>query len=153
MRGTCFLFMLSCAGCITSSGRSSDPFFDRAWNQDASNRAVQSRAEYLRWVDSFYEGAAFQPGWVQRQAELCGPLAPAEALFAEPRLETLGRVLAAEWAKDNRVRRIDSDMLRRIAGILSEARDAGRLIAAVDEVLEEAASRVAGDPRLQSMRR
>jgi len=144
MRRTCVLVLLCLGGCSASLGRSSDPLFDRAWNEDVSNRTVQSRADYLRWVDVFYDGFAFQPGWVGRQSELCRSLAPAEALLAEPRLEALGRTMAAEWAKNNLRRRVSTDLVRRMAKIMVDARDGGRLIAVLDALQDDVQSVIAG---------
>lgn len=153
MRGACLLFLLCLGGCAATPGRSADPYFDRAWSDDLLNRGIQTREDYLKWIDSFYEGSTFVPGWSRRQAELCESLDRDDAAAARVRLETLGRLLASEWAKDNRVRRIDTSALVRIAGILGEAREGGRLLAAVDELLEVAGSIIAGEPRLQTMRR
>jgi len=144
MRRTFLLVLLCLGGCAATSSHSLDPCFDRAWNADASNREIQSRSDYLRWVDSFYQGVAFQPGWVRRQSQLSGTLAPAEALLAEPRLEALGRTLAAEWAKDNRIRRVNTELLLRVAEILADARDDGRLIGVLDALLGDVRSLIAG---------
>src|SRR5262245_31719720 len=135
------LILIVClAGCAASERRGRDFFFDRAWSEDAHNSEVQSRDEYLAWVASFYDGSAFVPGWTRRQADLCATLDSNEAAVAESRLRTLGRLLASEWAKDNRCRRVDTDDLIRVARLLSEARDEGRLIEAVDALLDSPAA-------------
>lgn len=142
------LIVIVClAGCVASDRRGRDSGFDLAWSEDARNSDVQSRDEYLKWVDSFYEGSLIVPGWTRRQAELCDSLDPRDAAVARERLRDLGRLLASEWAKDNRLRRIDSDSLWRYAGILAKARDAGCLIDAVDELLEEAGALIGIVPR------
>ena len=146
------LILIVClAGCVVSDRRPHDSRFDIAWSEDAANREVQTREDYLKWVDSFYAGSVLIPGWSSRQAELRAGLDPRDSSLAGERLERLGRLLASEWAKDNRIRRVDSDALIRYAGILAEARGAGRLIAAVDELLEEVESLVSSD--VQTSRR
>lgn len=151
MRPFCFSLIACFAACAGAPARAVDPFFVRAWSEDSANRELQTREDYLKWVDSFYAGSVLIPGWSSRQAELRAGLDPEDAPLAESRLDLLGRLLASEWSKDNRVRRVDSDDLCRFAGILTEAREAGRLIAAVDGLLEEVESVVPGD--IQTSRR
>jgi len=135
------LILIVClAGCAGSDRRVRDSWFDRAWSEDVRNSEAQSRDEYLDWVHSFYEGSVFIPGWSRRQAELCASLDPADAAVAASRLADLGRLLASEWAKDNRYRRVDSTVLFRFARTLAEARDEGRLIPALEKLLEDAES-------------
>src|SRR6185503_3358354 len=100
------LILIVClAGCVVSDRRPCDSWFDLAWSEDAANREVQSRQDYLKWVDSFYAGSVLIPGWSSRQAELRAGLDPQDSSLAGERLERLGRLLASEWAKDNRIRR------------------------------------------------
>lgn len=137
MRTLCFCLSVCLAGCASSSGRAVDPHFIEAWNDDSRNREIQTRDEYLMWVNSFYDGTPLVPGWARRQEELCGSLDPEQAALAALKLEALGRLLAAEWAKDNRVRRVDSNFLVRLAKELADARDSGSLIETLDELLEQ----------------
>ena len=126
--------LVACASPTRSSEHS---YFNRVWRADAANREVQSRDEYLAWVASFYEGSPVVAGWTRRQVELCASLDPAEARVAEPLIECLGRLLSSEWAKDNRHRRVNSEALATWAGVLSEARDEGRLLAALDSIIAD----------------
>ena len=133
------LILIVClAGCAVSDGRARDSLFLRAWTEDARNSEIQSRDEYLAWVDSFYAGSLFVPGWTRRQTEL---------VTADSRetLDELGRLLAAEWAKDNSLRKVDSDLLVRVAAILVKARDAACLAAVCEALVEDAQAVVRGD--------
>jgi hypothetical protein len=149
MRALPFGLMLFLSGCLNSANQAIDPCFDQAWYGDARNREIQSREEYLKWVDSFYDGSVIVPGWTRRQQELCASLPPLEASIAESGLVTLGRLVASEWAKDNRLRRVDSNLLQLMVGILVEAKEKGRLIPVLDALVEDVRSLLAGrrDPR------
>jgi hypothetical protein len=137
------------AGCVSTQSRSADARFDRAWRADSRNQEAQPLAEYLKWVDSFYDGSPFVPGWTRRQAELCSTAGPE----AEARVERLGQILAAEWAKSNALRRVDSGLLARIAGILADARDRDDLIRVTDELIDDVRAVLAGDRVPEAMTR
>ena len=128
------------AGCVSTSSRSTDPLFDHSWNDDLRNRDIQPRAQYLEWVDKFYDGTPFVIGWTRRQAELTA----SAGWEAGPTLERLGLLVAAEWAKDNAVRRIDNDLLLRIGAVLEGARDQGRLISVAESLIEDVQALLAG---------
>lgn len=141
------LTLLSClvAGCAVSGRTPVDAAFERAWLEDAGNREVQTKDEYLDWVAAFYDGTSFVSGWTRRQADLCAGLDPADMAVAVPRLEVFGRLVAAEWAKDNSHRRVDSELLTRIGGILSTARDSGRLLPVLEFLTTDVRSVIAGE--------
>lgn len=141
---TTFGLILWVIGCAASPRRPFDSSFDRAWDEDEHNRVVQSRKEYLKWVSLFYDGSTFVQGWTARQAELCQALEPDAAREAEPRLADFGRLVAAEWAKDNRLRRIDSVLVARMADILEKAREAGRLLEVLEALTNDVRSVIAG---------
>ena len=127
-------------GCVSTSSRSSDPLFAQSWNDDHRNRDIQPRDQYLEWVDKFYDGTPFVIGWTRRQAELTD----SAGREAESTLDRLGLLVAAEWAKDNEVRRIDNDLLLRIGAILAEARDQGRLLPVAETLIEDVQALLAG---------
>lgn len=137
-----FVVIVGCASPARSVGTS---YFDRAWRQDPRNAAVQSLASYRAWVALFYEGSALLPGWTRRQDELCASVDPATARLAEPLLECLGRLLSSEWAKDNRMRLIESNHLQIWAACLNAALDEGRLIEGLDVVLADVRVLLSGD--------
>src|SRR5439155_6428783 len=110
--------------------------------EDAANRAKQSEKEYLDWVRRFYDGQRFPPiaGWSQREADLGKRCPGARALLAE-----VGRALAAEWAKDNAVRRVStSDLQAWGRRFESAAKDEASLVAALRDVRSEVERRVGG---------
>jgi len=112
-----------------------DAFFRARYEMDAANKAKQSWAQYQEWVKTFYEGKRFPPvaGWRARESELA-----AKAPGARADVERLGRALAAEWAKDNAVRKVSTSDLQAWGKRFSEAaRAEATLVAALAEVEEE----------------
>ncbi len=86
-----------------------DTFLDD-YRRDPTNARYQTLAQYLSWVKRFYLGWELYPrGWVHLSQDLLfridDPLLAAEL---KDRLANLSAVIASEWAKDNRVRHIDT---------------------------------------------
>lgn len=114
-----------------------ETFFRQRYEADAANKARQSVAEYLDWVRTFYEGKRFPPvpGWRRREEDLLRRHAAPELRQA---LDETGRALAAEWAKDNAVRKVSTSDLqawgKRFEGAAGDLRG---LLAALDEVRAE----------------
>ena len=87
-------------------------YFDSTYARDRENQLVQTKADYLRWVLSFYEGTLIAPnGWLDLQAVVLEMADPKDRLELGNRLTTLGRLISGEWAKENDKRVIDSRML------------------------------------------
>jgi hypothetical protein len=105
-------------------------FLDR-YEADPANRAAQSARDYLGFVILFYEGNALAPGWRAISRSLAGM---DDGLSA--RLETVGAAIAAEWAKDNALRRIDTRHLRVWSAAL---RPAPTRAAVLDRILDDVA--------------
>lgn len=84
--------------------------YERIYEQDAGNQAVQSRAEYLQWVVRFYKGwKLYQDGWQMTSQDILhnmesGPVKDR----VEAKLARLGRLISGEWAKHTDQRRIRS---------------------------------------------
>lgn len=116
-----------------------EAYFRAQYAKDAANRAKQSEKDYLGWVARFYEGQRFPPvsGWAKREAELASRFPGARALVAD-----VGRALAAEWAKDNAVRKVSTSDLRSWGGAFERAaKDEAGLVAALKNVQAELAKR------------
>ena len=123
-----------------------EAFFKHAYEKDKANAAKQSFKEYMDWVHTFYEGKRFPPvsGWRGREVEILSKLPDhARARVAEP-LAHVGRILAAEWAKDNAVRKVSTSDLQTWGGRFKDAaKDADALLAALKGVEAELAKRSA----------
>lgn len=97
--------------------------FRPSYDRDKANAERQSWKEYWDWIESFYRGNAFDAGWTKRSQALFENLGTEEArgeIRAGP--NTLGRTISAEWAKDNGVRKIDTNELRSFAKRLQDAK-------------------------------
>ncbi len=87
-------------------------YFIAAYEADVSNQRVQSRAAYLQWILSFYAGTVVAPtGWNEMQSAVVASAPLERRLGLDSQLHLLGRQIAAEWAKENERRLIDSRML------------------------------------------
>ncbi len=113
------------------------PYFERVYDEDATNRSVQNKRVYLQWVEQFYQGVDLYPlGWSELErallAELDGPLREQAA----PRLDRLGRKVGADWAKHNTLRLVTNAMLLVWSQVIQEAVDSGLILTAL-VVIEE----------------
>lgn len=86
-----------------------EAFFRQTYDADPANKAKQSWDEYRKWVTRFYEGQRFPPiaGWADREKDLV-----AKAPGARAQIESVGRLIAGEWAKDNSVRKVGTSDLQ-----------------------------------------
>ncbi|HUR68879.1 MAG TPA: hypothetical protein VM370_06500 [Candidatus Thermoplasmatota archaeon] len=109
-----------------------ESFFKQAYERDATNKAKQSWSDYWGWVKTFYAGKSFPPvpGWSAREKDLVAK-APAQ----REAIERTGRALAAEWAKDNSVRKVATSDLQAWGKRFSDAaKTSDGLAAALAEV-------------------
>lgn len=112
-----------------------EEWFRARYEADAANKSKQSWREYWGWVGSFYEGKRFPPvaGWREREKELV-----AKAPAHKDAIVRMGQALAAEWAKDNAVRKVSTSDLQAWGKRFSEAaRTPDALAAALGEVEKE----------------
>jgi hypothetical protein len=88
--------------------------FRVAYEGDARNAARQSFDEYWGWVKAFLvKGGAGQRGWLEQgEAVLQRVTHTATAADLRARVEAVGKLIAAEWAKDSKHRRIHSTLLQ-----------------------------------------
>ncbi len=116
-----------------------EAFFRAKYDADKANQAKQPWAEYQKWVQRFYEGQRFPPiaGWAEREKDLV-----AKAPQARGQIEAVGRLIAAEWAKDNAVRKVSTSDLQAWGSQFKDAaKDPAKLVAALQEVQAEVAKR------------
>ncbi len=112
--------------------------FARAWEADPENQKLQALDPYLAWVRLFYAGNAFAPGWAASSLSLLRDLPEDGRRSLAPRLDGLARLLSADWAKDNRRRRVTSDLLALWGAALRRARARQRVPDTVDRIAEDA---------------
>ena len=114
-------------------------FFQQRYEADKANQGKQSWAEYQKWVQRFYQGQSFPPiaGWADREKDLV-----AKAPQAREQIEAVGRLIAAEWAKDNAVRKVSTSDLQAWGGQLKDAsKDPQKLVEALRLVEAEVKKR------------
>lgn len=80
------------------------------------------------WLIKFYEGTFLVKGWTARIKEILHDVPWEHKEEIEIALTGLGEKIGQEWAKDNDIRRIDSDMLRKWGEELRSVRKKGNAV-------------------------
>ena len=73
---------------------------------------MQDEKEHEKWLKIFFEGNFLIPGWNDRKKEILSAVIRKKA-DAERLLDQLGELIGREWARDNSVRRISTEDVRR----------------------------------------
>lgn len=96
--------------------------FAQAYAEDSQNQRLQSRQEYLQWVLVFYRGNLVYPsGWSDLNSYVHAAATPTQTNELDKQLAVLGAAIAAEWSRDNSVRRIDNRMLSLWGSVVQSA--------------------------------
>jgi hypothetical protein len=83
--------------------------FRPTYDQDASNIAKQTWADHWKWVKAFYEGNILSQGWTDRSKGLVAGVKSASGQRKlRQMLNSVGKEIACEWAKDYNVRKVSS---------------------------------------------
>jgi len=110
-------------------------YFARAYDADPANKAMQTRNAYLDWVKQFYSGSDLYPyGWLELQHWLLRATTASSREEAAAKIRRLGQEIAAEWAKDNQLRRISSAMLVLWSEVIQKAVESGTQLATIDKI-------------------
>jgi hypothetical protein len=110
-------------------------YFARAYDEDPANKEVQTRDAYIDWVKQFYSGSVLYPyGWLELQHWLLRATVASSREETADKVRRLGQEIAAEWAKDNRLRRISSAMLVLWSEVIQKAVETGSQLAAIDRI-------------------
>lgn len=149
----CSLFLGACAGlrqpAVVAWPEALPPrsHFIAAYEADARLQERQSLGAYLQWIVNFYEGSPWYPrGWNDLVADqLAAAAGEAAARRREQRLRRLGRAIAAEWAKDNSVRRIDNRHLAVWGEAAGRALDTGTVDETLARIERDVRGLLAGD--------
>lgn len=134
-------------GCATSADRHAawsaslpaQAGFAAFYLQDRRNAEMQSLDQYLVWVERFYQGWDLYPtGWNQISRDLAGKITdPGVKREIEAKLRRLGIAIAAEWAKDNSVRRITTRHVGIWGNALQKSAERAEIPNIVDRVLDD----------------
>ncbi len=108
---------------------------------DVPNQAFQTQEQYLQWVVRFYEGSEFMAlGWNAIAESVLVDLEPGQRASLASQLAALGAAISGEWAKDNRVRQIDTAMLSLWGGVMQADFAPDYRMAAVAMIREDVSS-------------
>lgn len=132
--------------------------FKTCYHADSANRKKQSWTEYESWLKTFYSGNWLVSGWKVAAEKFCQKIDDAnERKEAVRYLNVLGRIIAAEWAKDAKVSRITSADVQAWAAQLDPLpQKDGKPIKPVDALKQLAAnvsSALASDKEMASLAR
>ena len=79
-----------------------------------------SSPEEAKWYRTFHEGSLLVDGWQDIMKDLLATIKPSEQAQHRTVLERLGDKIGREWAKDNSIRKIDTEMLREWGKVLRQ---------------------------------
>lgn len=83
-------------------------YFIGYYEASEDNHAYQKLEDYLYWIQVFYEGNALSPGWFHLSNELMDETPEDKKVIYSRKMQSLGRLISAEWAQNNNVRLIDT---------------------------------------------
>ena len=147
------LMLLLLAACASSRVLTDWPqttpdqqIFLQAYASDPDNQQAQSDIEYLTWVVRFYEGWELMPtGWNDMTPVVLSDLEPGQANRVAQLRDELGVLIAAEWAKDNDQRIIDTGMLSLWGGVMVAALEPEVRIDAIELITDDVERLLAGE--------
>ena len=130
----------SLLSCITGFDLSNWPdqipspeYFFAAYEADQENAARQTRNEYMSWVVNFYQGSLRYPtGWLEIEERVVVGFADEDKNAARVKIQQLGALIAAEWAKHNDIRLIDTRILALWGSVLQLATDSTQRSAGIE---------------------
>lgn len=100
------MIVLMMTGCATAPERPEWPenmppraYYESQYAADSNNQQHQSEREYLLWVKRFYTGWSGVDGWHSLREQILSDVAVDKRPAMRDQLRTLGRRMAAEWAK------------------------------------------------------
>ncbi|MBX2849647.1 MAG: hypothetical protein KTR16_15095 [Acidiferrobacterales bacterium] len=123
----CLALIQSCASLSTDEYWSDDlptqDLFIESCQKHGGCRTAAQTTEHLDWIKRFYFGSILYPtGWNDVTQRLIGSLkTPTIKLNTKQRLDELGFKIVKEWARDNKLRLIDSRLLAIWGNALSKS--------------------------------
>ncbi len=113
-----YIILFALSGCaINKPQESSWPnelppraYFLDQYQQDITNKSIQSQEEYLLWIVRFYKGSDLYPnGWHNITQDIVLKLKNSPTTDnVQAKLDQLGLLISEEWAKNNKTRMINS---------------------------------------------
>lgn len=120
--------------------------FIQAYEADPVNQQYQDLGVYLYWVTAFYQGnIAYPTGWQDVENIILEQSGEEPDPVFSRKLQDLGVSIAAEWSKENPIRKIDNRMLSMWASTLQIALGSNKHREAVDLVAQDIESLFANE--------
>jgi hypothetical protein len=117
-------------------------YFEKKYNEDKENQKLQTKEEYLEWVNKFYDGSFVADGWDKTTEKTLEKMkAPANKTKAKGELTALGKIIAGEWSKDNKVRKISTDNLKKWGNDLKAADSDDKILGTIAKIKSEASAK------------
>jgi len=119
--------------------------FVRSYQDDPRNAEGQQLDNYLTWIIRFYDGHGMVgTSWKEVTDGIVHGLEGQELERARGQLHRLGRMIAAEWAKTNDVRVIDTSMLSLWGSVMLAAEDVKDRLTAMELISQDVQDLLAG---------
>jgi len=123
---------LACLGVLWPGGASAQDFVTPVCRGIAPALAIKfDDATHRAWYRRFWSGQcqglgpftcfAGYPNWNAVVAQLAAEAAPGDRARATAEICQMGQVIGVEWARDNAIRRISTEDLRRLTKVLDGA--------------------------------
>lgn len=122
------------------------------YESDTENQGYQSDIEYLTWVVRFYQGWELMPiGWNDIVDSMMLDLDERQSERMHEKLQTLGVLISAEWAKDNQVRAMDSAMLSLWGSVMQADFSPQSRFTAVEFITADVSGLLSGELRAEQV--
>lgn len=115
-------------------------YFIDYYNAHSNKPESYSIDEYLMWVERFYLGwELFSRGWLKATDELVATLEdPGEQAQAKQLSFDLGKIVSAEWALENDIRKVNSQHLSIWGNALMESMTRQEQLLMLNKILADA---------------
>ncbi|MBK8185931.1 MAG: hypothetical protein IPK77_00965 [Cellvibrio sp.] len=113
--------------------------FTNSFDQDELNKTVQTKEEYLLWIQRFYLGwEIYKRGWLKMTNELLAEVDdPKQQKIIERKMSDLGLKISREWAKKSKKRRIYTRHVAIWGNALLESLDKGESMQLINQVNDD----------------
>ena len=111
-------------------------YFLKVYDADDGNKKIQTQEEYLTWIVRFYNGwELYRRGWTKMTNELIDQIEdPQQAKEIRVKIDRIGRLVSAEWAKKSDTRTIYTRHVSVWGNALLESLDRNEALPLVNRV-------------------
>ncbi len=149
----CLVFFVFLVACSSLPKESEWPeqlpdkhYFISYYKQSVSNSEYQSLHNYLSWVVKFYEGTHLQPkGWLATSVDIIEAVPATEQEQLADQMRYLGQAISAEWAMDNRARKLNTRNMSVWGSAMREAIVQDDVINLVERIQQDVDDLLAGN--------